>query len=96
MQHPPPGQQWLHLLDFPLPDFVDLRHNGAFQPPVGDARLLLEATLNATDLVLVAPLYWYGLPAPAKLYLDPWSGWLRIPGIDFQKKRRAKPCGQSP
>lgn len=91
--HPLPpdtGQQWLHLLDFPLSDFVDLRHSGSYHPPVGNAQLLLEATLNATDLVLVAPLYWYGLPAPAKLYLDHWSGWLRTPGINFRERMAGK------
>lgn len=91
--HPlPPGteQQWLHLLDFPLPDFVDMRHSGSFNLPVGNAQLLLEATLNATDVVLVAPLYWYGLPAPAKLYLDHWSAWLRMPGINFRDRMQRK------
>ncbi|MDB5270039.1 MAG: flavodoxin [Hymenobacter sp.] len=91
--HPlPPGteQQWLHLLDFPLPDFVDVRHSGPFQPPVGNAHLLLEATLNATDLVLIAPLYWYSLPAPAKLYLDHWSAWLRTPSLNFRARMQGK------
>ena len=91
--HPlPPGtqQEWLHLLDFPLPEFVDLRHSGSFQPPVGNAQLLLDATLNATDVVMVAPLYWYGLPASAKLYLDHWSAWLRTPGINFRERMKNK------
>ncbi|MBH8557063.1 flavodoxin family protein [Hymenobacter negativus] len=91
--HPlPPGteQKWMHLLDYPLPDFVDLRHSGPFQPPAGNAQLLLEATLHATDLVLVAPLYWYSLPAPAKLYLDHWSAWLRTPGVNFREYMKGK------
>ncbi len=91
--HPlPPGtaQQWLHLLDFPLPDFADLRHNGPYQLPTGNAQLLLEATLHATDLVLVAPLYWFSLPAPVKLYLDHWSAWLRTPELHFRQHMRDK------
>lgn len=91
--HPlPPGteEQWLHLLDFPLPNFIDQRHSGSFQPPIGNAQLLLEATLNATDVVLVAPLYWYGLPAPAKLYLDHWSAWLRTPDVNFRERMEGK------
>ena len=40
--------------------------------------MLLDATLAATDLVFVAPVYWYSLPAAAKLYLDYWSAWLRF------------------
>ncbi|GAB3866311.1 NAD(P)H-dependent oxidoreductase [Hymenobacter segetis] len=80
----------MHLLDFPLPDFVDVRHSGPFQPPIGNAQHLLEATLNATDLVLVAPLYWYSLPAPAKLYLDHWSAWLRTPSLNFRERMQGK------
>ena len=91
--HPlPPGteQQWLHLLDFPLPNFADLRHNGPYHPPTGNAQLLLAATLHATDIVLVAPLYWYSLPAPIKLYLDHWSAWLRTPGLNFRARMQEK------
>ncbi|MCI1187576.1 NAD(P)H-dependent oxidoreductase [Hymenobacter sp. DH14] len=91
--HPlPPGtaQKWMHLLDFPLPDFADLRHNGPYHAPIGNAQLLLEATLQATDLVLVAPLYWYSLPAPAKLYLDHWSAWLRTPDLNFRPRMQGK------
>ena len=80
----------MHLLDFPLADFADRRHNGPYQPPTGNARLLLEATLHATDLVLVAPLYWYSLPAPVKLYLDHWSAWLRTPDLNFRARMQAK------
>ncbi|MDQ2793038.1 MAG: NAD(P)H-dependent oxidoreductase [Bacteroidota bacterium] len=87
---PGTGQQWMHLLDFPLPDFADLRHHGIYQPPAGNAQLLLEATLQATDLVLVAPLYWYSLPAPAKRYLDSWSAWLRTPELDFRTRMQHK------
>jgi multimeric flavodoxin WrbA len=78
-------QRWLNLADHPLPDFEDLRHDPdrvrAADPNV---ELLLDATLAATDLVIVSPLYWYSLSAPAKRYLDYWSGWLRHPGADFR------------
>ncbi|WP_210515456.1 flavodoxin family protein [Hymenobacter terricola] len=86
----PAEQQWLHLLDYPLPDFVDLRHRGTFPTPTGNAKLLLDATLDATDIVLIAPLYWYSLPVPAKLYLDYWSAWLRTPNLDFRQKMQCK------
>ena len=90
--HLPPGaaQQWIRLLDYPLPDFVDLRHNGTFPTPTGNAKLLLKATLQATDIVLVAPLYWYSLPVQAKNYLDYWSAWLRIPSLSFRQKMMGK------
>jgi multimeric flavodoxin WrbA len=83
-------QRWLHLLDYQLPNFVDLRHSGFYPLPAGHAKTLLEATLDATDIVLIAPLYWYSLPVPAKQYLDYWSAWLRTPSVDFRAKMRGK------
>lgn len=86
-------QVWLNLADLPLPVFSDLRHatKENWTPAVtGHARTLLEATLAATDLVMVAPVYWYSLPAAAKLYLDHWSAWLRAPGYDFKTRMAGK------
>jgi multimeric flavodoxin WrbA len=78
-------QRWLSLADHPLPDFEDLRHDSDHvRPTEGPAGTLLDATLAATDLVIVSPLYWYSLSAPVKRYLDHWSGWLRTPGVDFK------------
>ncbi|MDO7851788.1 flavodoxin family protein [Hymenobacter convexus] len=83
-------QQWLHLQDYPLPYFVDMRHHTPYPQPIGNAQVLLEATLDCTDLVLVAPLYWYSLPVHAKHYLDYWSAWLRTPNLDFREQMRRK------
>ena len=85
-------QRWIRLADLPLDPFVDSRHegDGTYPPPQGHARTLLDATLDATDLVFVAPVYWYGLPAWAKLYLDHWSGWMRVPGVDFRARMAGK------
>ncbi|MFF7994146.1 flavodoxin family protein [Kitasatospora xanthocidica] len=81
-------QRWLRLDEHPLPPHRDRRHvgDGRTPEPVGHERTLLDATLAATDLVFVAPLYWYTLPTSAKLYLDHWSGWLRVPGLDFRAR----------
>ncbi|WP_200300663.1 flavodoxin family protein [Streptomyces adelaidensis] len=79
-------QRWLSLAEHPLPDFEDLRHDSDHVRPEGDNRaLLLHATLAATDIVIVSPLYWYSVSAGVKRYLDHWSGWLRTPGVDFKK-----------
>lgn len=84
-------QQWLHLDDLPLPPFTDIRHSvGVYPEPQGHERVLFEATLAATDLVLIVPLYWYSVPASAKLYLDYWSGWMRVPGADFRARMAGK------
>jgi multimeric flavodoxin WrbA len=87
-------QQWIHLDETPLPRFEDIRHRGgqsnSYPEPEGNARLLLDATLLATDIVFVTPLYWYSLPSSAKLYMDYWSAWLRVPGVDFKKRMAGK------
>ncbi|WP_338697414.1 NAD(P)H-dependent oxidoreductase [Streptomyces sp. Q6] len=78
-------QRWIDLAAHPLPDFEDLRHDSDHTRPEGDdVALLLDATLAATDIVIVSPLYWYAVSASTKRYLDHWSGWLRTPGIDFK------------
>jgi multimeric flavodoxin WrbA len=84
-------QQWLRLSEMRLSRFVDVRHAGGVYPmPEGDGRLLLDATLAATDLVFVSPVYWYSVPAPLKLYLDHWSAWMRVPGVDFKPRMAGK------
>ncbi|WP_043183015.1 flavodoxin family protein [Streptomyces sp. NRRL F-5123] len=86
----PPGteQHWVRLAELALPAFTDIRHSGdgSYPEPTGDARTLLDATLDATDLVVASPLYWYSLSTPTKQYLDHWSGWLRVPGVDFRSR----------
>lgn len=78
-------QQWIDLTAHPLPEFEDLRHDSDHvRPTEGATALLLDATLAATDLVIVSPLYWYSVSAQTKRYLDHWSGWLRTPGVDFK------------
>ncbi|WP_432193388.1 flavodoxin family protein [Streptomyces sp. bgisy027] len=78
-------QQWIDLAAHPLPDFEDLRHDSDHvRPTRGNVALLLDATLAATDVVIVSPLYWYSVSAHVKRYLDYWSGWLRTPGADFK------------
>lgn len=85
---PDSTQRWLRLRDLPLPRFEDHRHlaDHPSEPPVGNERLLLEATVEATDLVIVSPLYWYAVSADTKLYLDYWSAWLRLPEVAFRSR----------
>lgn len=86
----PPGvtQRWLRLRDLPLAPFEDHRHprGYAYPEPSGSEGLLLRATVQATDLVIVSPLYWYSVSADTKLYLDYWSAWLHLPGVAFRSR----------
>lgn len=84
------AQRWLRLADLALPNFVDHRGNGTATAPGENESLLLEATLEASDLVIVSPLYWYSVSASAKLYLDYWGRWLELDGIGFRERMRGK------
>lgn len=84
-------QRWIHLAQMQLPPFADLRHTaGQYPMPSGDMKILLDATLACDQLVLVAPVYWYSFPANLKTYLDHWSAWMRIPGVDFKGEMAKK------
>ena len=92
-RHLPEGAttQWLHLNDIDLAPFDDRRHDvGTYPMPDGDMLALLEATLAATDIVFVTPLYWYSFPNRLKLYLDHWSAWMRVAGLDFKTRMQGK------
>ncbi|MFF5976867.1 NAD(P)H-dependent oxidoreductase [Streptomyces sp. NPDC012769] len=79
-------QRWVDLNRLDLPDFQDGRHE-LTGPPTGETeRMLMDATTEATDVVIVSPLYWYTLSAQAKRFLDYWSGWLNVPGSDFKQR----------
>lgn len=80
--------EWIDLVALDLPPFRDLRPAA----PVLDGMMagLARATLAASDIVMVAPVYWYALPAPAKLMLDHWSGWLDLPELRFAERMRGK------
>ncbi|MEU4064290.1 NAD(P)H-dependent oxidoreductase [Streptomyces wedmorensis] len=86
--HLPPDvpQRWVDLNELALPDFQDGRHEAAGRQPHETEELLRRATLDATDVVIVSPLYWYSLSAQTKRYLDYWSGWLNVPGSDFKAR----------
>lgn len=86
------AQAWVRLPEHGLPPFVDHRHGrGTYPMPAdGEGLALLQATLAASDLVFVSPVYWYSVPAPLKLYLDHWSAWMRVPDLDFKARMADK------
>jgi multimeric flavodoxin WrbA len=83
-------QRWIRLPEVPLPPFEDRRHGEGSHPEPGeDEQLLMDATFAATDIVIVSPVYWYTVSASVKLYLDYWSGWMRLP-VEFKPRMRGK------
>ena len=90
-QLPVESQHWLCLRDLDLPPFRDTEdRDEPVREPAGVERQLLDATLAATDLVIVTPLYWYSMSWPVKLYLDYWASWERLPHANFKDMMRAK------
>ena len=84
------SQDWRRLSELPLPPFPDTDHDAGARSVAGNERTLLDATLAATDLVIVSPLYWYNVSASVKLYLDYWGAWLRDPRLAFRERMRGK------
>lgn len=84
-------QTWLRLSALQIPAFVDQRHTiGTYPMPQGDAKVLLDHTLKASDIVLVSPVYWFSAPSALKTYLDHWSAWMRVPGVGFKESMANK------
>jgi putative NADPH-quinone reductase len=86
-------QTWVHLARAGIPEFVDQRHTVGSYPMPEDGsvmRHLLDQTLACTDLVFVAPVYWFSFPSTLKAYLDHWSAWLRVPGLEFKAQMAQK------
>ncbi|WP_405533129.1 NAD(P)H-dependent oxidoreductase [Streptomyces avidinii] len=79
-------QRWVDLAGLALPDFQDGRHEVEGWTPGESEAMLRGATLEATDVVIASPLYWYTLSAHTKRYLDYWSGWLTAPNSDFKQR----------
>lgn len=89
---PSTKQTWIHLLDHNLPLFEDIRHHETRKYSVASEseKTLLDATLGATDIVIASPVYWYSISAATKLYLDHWSGWMRLEGVDLKARMASK------
>lgn len=81
-------QRWIDLKSVRLPEYEDRRRqeNRAYTPTDPSEIELLDATLAATDIALVSPLYWYTLSSSTKRYLDHWTGWFDVPGLRFKER----------
>jgi multimeric flavodoxin WrbA len=88
MALPVSAQHWIDLSAAQISPYRDLRP--ATAQPVGDLAAIMDAMRAASDIVIVAPVYWYALPAPAKLLLDHWSGWFDAAETGFADWAREK------
>ncbi|NBE08411.1 flavodoxin family protein [Paragemmobacter ruber] len=85
---PDRAQHWMDLTALQIPPYRDLRPGSAL--PEGPVAQVMAQMRQASDIVLVAPVYWYALPAPAKLLMDHWSGWLDAAETGFDAWARDK------
>ena len=83
---------WLRLIDHSLPLFEDIRHHETRRYRINsdNEKQLLDATLACTDLVIASPVYWYNVSAATKLYIDHWSAWMRLEGVEFRRRMAGK------
>lgn len=81
--------RWLDLNTPALPAYRDLRpgHGGVPMGRLGD---VFGQIMLASDIVLVAPIYWYAFPAPLHLMLSHLSGWLDVPELRMMDSLKAK------
>lgn len=86
---PGTATHWQSLTTPALPAFRDLRpgHAGVPMGRLGD---LFAHIMLATDIVFVAPIYWYAFPAPLHLLLSHMSGWLDVPEVKFHAGLQGK------
>ena len=88
---PADQQTWLRLQNLPLEPFEDIRHSvGEYPQPTGNAKILFDASLAASDIVMVSPVYWYSVPSTLKRYLDEWRAWMRVPEANFKASMAGK------
>jgi hypothetical protein len=85
-------QNWIRLIAYALPLFEDIRHHETrrYQINSESEKTLLDATLACTDLVIASPVYWYNVSAATKLYIDHWSAWMRLEGVEFRSRMAGK------
>ncbi|NMO16061.1 flavodoxin family protein [Pyxidicoccus fallax] len=82
---------WRRLEEHLRQPFRDLRHApGGYPKPGPELLALAERTLEADEVVIVSPIYWYNLSSTAQHYLEHWSWWLRMPELRFRERMRGK------
>lgn len=78
------------LRDYQIQLITDERHSEQGFVPLGDDYdRLLPTFLEADYVVFSSPIYWYGLSAQLKAFIDRWSESMRIVS-DFQAKIKHK------
>ncbi|MFC4076041.1 flavodoxin family protein [Salinithrix halophila] len=73
----------IYLSDYRIEPIIDYRHAEPGPYPNDDYRKLIDRVLEQDTIVIATPIYWYGLPAQLKLFIDRWSQSLRENRTDF-------------
>ena len=81
----------VYLSEKQIKPIVDQRHDPqGFTPVDDDYDAIVQQVLEHDVLLFATPLYWYGMSAPMKLFVDRWSQSLRDKRYDFKAALRQK------
>lgn len=69
----------------------DMRHDpDGFSIVEDDYYEMAEKMLDHDRVLIVNPVYWYGMTGPVKLFIDRWSESMRDPTVNFKERMADK------
>ncbi|HEY3367736.1 MAG TPA: flavodoxin family protein [Symbiobacteriaceae bacterium] len=75
----------IYLAEHLVMPIQDKRHTSeGFGPVDDDYEAIVDQVLAHDIIIFATPLYWYGMSAQLKAFLDRWSGSLRDQRFDFR------------
>ncbi|MFB1081487.1 flavodoxin family protein [Jeotgalibacillus sp. JSM ZJ347] len=84
--------KWIRLREQTIHQIHDQRHDeNGFDPIDDDHSKVIEAMLDADEVLFATPLYWYGMSGYMKTFIDRWSQAMRDPSLNFKARITGKP-----
>lgn len=83
--------KWIRLREKNIRQIHDQRHDeNGFDSVYDDHTQVVEAMLEADDILFATPLYWYGMSGYMKTFIDRWSQAMRDPDLNFKERISGK------
>ncbi len=84
--------KWIRLREKTIRQIHDQRHDeNGFDPVKDDHAQVVEAMLEADEVLFATPLYWYGMSGYMKTFIDRWSQSMRDTDVNFKERIVGKP-----
>ena len=81
----------IYLRDKKITPIHDMRHDpNGFSIVDDDYYETAEKMLEHDRVLIVNPVYWYGMTGPVKLFIDRWSESMRDPQVNFKERMNNK------